>query len=118
MPELKQGDVRIGDLVRLMLDDGAVEGRVTETASDGGVIGITVGGVYFAAGLPYVRLIEAVTKPGDLAIVKFVAEVARVEPEGVYVWQEKYPGNDRYFLNEHVTITRNRAELEAAVRDA
>ena len=59
-PALQPGDVKIGDTVRMKLapsaefpgePGGFVEGEVVETAADGGVVGIRVGGVMFSAGL-------------------------------------------------------------------
>jgi len=61
---LKQGDVKIGDMVRMQIDPtgptfngGFIEGVVSGLASDGGVVGINVGGVEFSAGLPRVELL-------------------------------------------------------------
>lgn len=63
--DLKQGDVKLHDRVRLEVvgtlgreGSGFVEGNVYETASDGGVIGVKVGGVWFSAGLPFVELLS------------------------------------------------------------
>lgn len=60
--ELRQGDVKLGDRVRIEVrgalgaeGSGFVEGDVYELGSDGGVVGIKVGGVWFSAGLPFVE---------------------------------------------------------------
>ncbi|MET0725766.1 MAG: hypothetical protein ABWY36_05395 [Leifsonia sp.] len=61
---LQQGDVKIGDRVRFPVDGwgddtpSIVEGEVTETAADGGVVGINVGGVTYSAGLTSVTLLS------------------------------------------------------------
>lgn len=62
---LAQGDVKLGDDVRLRVDgrlgaegSGHIEGKVYELGSNGGVVGTKVGGVWFAAGLPFVELLS------------------------------------------------------------
>lgn len=60
-PGLKPGDVGLGDLIRFRAGYDLVEGRVVETASDGGVVGIYVGRTPYSAGLTYVELVEKAT---------------------------------------------------------
>lgn len=67
-PGLKQGDVGLGDLIRFRAGYELVEGRVVESASDGGVVGIYVGSTPYSAGLPYVELVEKATPVDALEV--------------------------------------------------
>lgn len=64
--KLQQGDVKLGDRVRMKVaptgptdNGGYIEGIVAEMASNGGVVGVNIGGTWFSAGLTSVELLDA-----------------------------------------------------------
>ena len=65
---LKQGDVGLGDLIRFRAGYELLEGRVVESASSGGVVGIYVGSTPYSAGLPFIQLVAKATPVDALEV--------------------------------------------------
>lgn len=81
-PGLKQGDVGVGDLVRFVVNGNQrIQGRVAETAAEGGVVGVRVGGRTYSCALPHLQLLAKATAVDVLEqrLDRLTHEVRRVE---------------------------------------